>query len=114
MNNDPVLHALINLVRAVEMDPPPIIYGPAYRDALEVIRSRVSPGGETAQPEAVQKDAERYRWLNKQHHFLLYVEPNEGERHKLRLRCGEPLDLWLDNRIKEEEERPTPQNGSPE
>ena len=44
-------------------------------------------------------DAERYRWLNRQHNFLITI--NEKP---VRLRCGGAvLDDWIDARIAEEQ-----------
>lgn len=50
------------------------------------------------------KDAARYRWLNQQHHFMIYIEGPETDptRSNLRLRCGESLNGWLDKRIEED------------
>ena len=56
------------------------------------------------------KDAERYRWLNKQHNMLMYIEGMDEMRNNVRLRCGEPLDKWIDARIEEER---NPMNPSP-
>jgi hypothetical protein len=68
----------------------------AFRDGDLVVReqSYVNSGA----------DAARYRWLNKQHNFLVYIENDKGERQQLRLRCGLPLDEWIDNRLKDERE----------
>ena len=52
--------------------------------------------------EAYKADALRYRWLNKQHNFMVYIEDAEETRTNVRLRCGLPLDEWIDNRIAEE------------
>ena len=46
--------------------------------------------------------AARYAWLNKQHNFLIYIEDADETRQNVRLRCGVPLDEWIDARIKEE------------
>jgi hypothetical protein len=53
----------------------------------------------TASP---SKDEARYRWLNKQHNFLIYIEDEKELRQNVRLRCGPPLDDYIDNRIKEQ------------
>jgi hypothetical protein len=45
MTHDPVLHALIDLVQAVEEGN--AIDEPAYQNAIKVIRERVAPGGES-------------------------------------------------------------------
>lgn len=50
--------------------------------------------------------AARYRWLNKQHNFMIYIEGNDQMRTNVRLRCGEPLDTWIDARIREESAAP--------
>ena len=55
------------------------------------------------------RDAARYRWLNKQHNLLIYVEDEKQTRTNLRLRCGPPLDTWIDNRI--DAERTDDENG---
>lgn len=55
------------------------------------------------------REAERYRWLNKQHNFMVYIESALGLRQNVRLRCGVPLDEWIDARIKEEWSSATPQ-----
>ena len=52
--------------------------------------------------EAVERDAARYRWLNKQHNFMVYVEDEKQTRTNLRLRCGLPLDEWIDLRIEDD------------
>ena len=59
-------------------------------------------------PEATAQKAARYDWLNQQHNFVLYVEDEQRNREHLRLRCGLPLDEWIDNRIAEES-KPQPQ-----
>lgn len=60
------------------------------------------------------KDAARYRWLCKQNNFLVYIENDAGEQTKVRLRCGAPLDSWLDDRLNEEADKALPQSSSPE
>jgi hypothetical protein len=45
-----------------------------------------------------QKDAARYRWLNAQDNFLAYIEQPDGTK-RYRLKCGEPLDRWIDAAI---------------
>ncbi len=79
---------------------------------IEAVKTSISPmvdelcdfalRGLSVQP---YRDALRYRWLNQQHHFLMYIEQVGGERSKMRLRCGEPLDAWVDARIEEEQKR---------
>ena len=48
------------------------------------------------------KMAARYAWLNKQHNFVAYIEGVTHDRRHVNLRCGIPLDEWIDNRIAEE------------
>ena len=43
-------------------------------------------------------DARRYRWLNAQDNFLAYLQHPSGEK-TYRLKCGEPLDRWIDAAI---------------
>lgn len=45
-----------------------------------------------------KKDAKRYRWLNSNHSFLAYVEADAGTK-RYNLRCGEPLNRWIDDAI---------------
>ena len=52
--------------------------------------------------EEVTPDAARYRWLNKQHNMLIYIEDEAQTRANVRLRCGPPLDDWIDRRIEAE------------
>lgn len=62
------------------------------------------------------KNAERYRWLNAKFGLLLELEHDirgAGRYEKVRLRCGEPLDRWIDGQI-EAESRREPQSRSPE
>ena len=81
------------------------------RDAAQVLAPVVAP---QAPSEAVARDAARYRWLNKQHNFLIFIEAEpEMRRENVRLRCGEPLDAWLDKRI-EAELPAAPSAGTPE
>lgn len=47
-----------------------------------------------------RKDAARYRWLNAQDNFLAYIQQPDGTK-QYRLKCGEPLDMWIDARIAE-------------
>lgn len=49
-----------------------------------------------------EQDAKRYRWLNKQHNFVAYIEGATRTRQHVNLRCGVPLDEWIDARISEE------------
>lgn len=46
-------------------------------------------------------DAARYRWLNRQDNYIQHIEKLDRTRY-YRLKCGEALDLWIDERIKEE------------
>lgn len=55
-----------------------------------------------ATPNRDAVDAARYRWLNKHHNFVMHVEDNDFKRQHMNLRCGEPLDTWIDARIEEE------------
>ena len=50
------------------------------------------------------RDAARYRWLNKQHNILIYIEDEKQTRTNVRLRCGVPLDKWIDARIETEKD----------
>lgn len=51
-----------------------------------------------------EADARRYRWLNSQDHFMIYIAHSfankdiKGEK-SYRLKCGECLDSWIDTRI---------------
>lgn len=81
-------------------------------DAIEALsvhsETRASLYPEMAKPvPAIEptQDEKRYRWLNKQHNFMIYIEDEAQMRTNVRLRCGLPLDEWIDNRIKEEAER---------
>ena len=58
-------------------------------------------------PATDYRDAARYRWINKQHNFVMHVEGNDFKRQHMNLRCGEPLDTWIDARIAEESNAPT-------
>ena len=79
-----------------------------------VFRSFPATDAAQAPSEAVARDAARYRWLNKQHNFLIFIEAEpEMRRENVRLRCGEPLDAWLDKRI-EAELPAAPSAGTPE
>ena len=42
------------------------------------------------------KDAARYRWLNATDNFLIHIDSKP-----VRLKCGDPLDAWIDARIVE-------------
>lgn len=77
-----------------------------HRDALlvELLELNEAPRPEVAPRD--DKDAARYRWLCKQNNFLVYIENDAGEQTKVRLRCGAPLDEWLDNRLAEERHQP--------
>lgn len=56
------------------------------------------------------RDASRYRWLNRQDNFLAYIEyPDGTKRH--RLKCGEPLDKWIDAEIESERLSMKPSEG---
>lgn len=55
-------------------------------------------------------DAARYRWINKKHNFVMHIEDNDFRRQHMNLRCGEPLDTWIDARIAEER---TPERSKP-
>ena len=52
----------------------------------------------------LEADARRYRWLNSQDHFMIYIAHSfankdiKGEK-SYRLKCGEVLDSWIDARI---------------
>lgn len=48
----------------------------------------------SAQVEALKLDAARYRWLNAKDNFLIYID-----KKPLRLKCGEPLDRYIDAEI---------------
>ena len=73
--------------------------------AAEIIEALSVPpeGGDTEAGEP--QDARRYRWLNRQHNFLMYIEGLDETRTNVRLRCGLPLDEWIDNRIAEDAQR---------
>ncbi len=49
--------------------------------------------------EALRVDAMRYRWLNKQDNFMLYMEDAQLLRKNVRLKCGEPLNVCIDAAI---------------
>lgn len=53
MTQDPILHALIDMVQAVETQGMVGPATPAYENALKVIRGRTAPGG-ASQPEGAQ------------------------------------------------------------
>lgn len=46
-----------------------------------------------------ERDAERYRWLNKHHDMALWVDNHDFRRTHIRLKCGPELDSWLDAAI---------------
>lgn len=70
---------------------------------LNVATATPQPGMVTV-PSQDALDAKRYRWLNSQEHFMLYVHHSfdnkdlEGNR-TYRLKCGDCLDSWIDARI---------------
>lgn len=58
-----------------------------------------------AENAALKRDAERYRWLNANHNFMMYVESEDHTKTHVRLRCGEPLDQWIDAAINATKEK---------
>ena len=72
-------------------------------DLARIVQATPPEGGDTEAGEP--EDARRYRWLNRQHNFLMYIEGPDETRTNVRLRCGLPLDEWIDNRIAEDAQR---------
>ena len=62
------------------------------------IRAKL-PADTLAKLSELEWDAGRYRWLNSKHNLLISIEDNDGKLARLRLRCGEPLDLYIDRAI---------------
>lgn len=60
--------------------------------------------GWQAEEDAVNRDAARYRWLNKADNFIIEIEEiRDGLPYKhRRLKCGAVLDKWIDALIKQE------------
>ena len=52
-----------------------------------------------ARCEAAEKAAERYRWLNRKDNFLITIEDKP-----CRLKCGKPLNDWIDAAIAKEQQ----------
>ncbi len=75
-------------------------YLPGGAQAEEVLRVAIKEV--RAEASGAPQDAVRYRWLNNQHNFMIYIENEHALRTNMRLRCGEPLDKWIDARIEEE------------
>ena len=70
---------------------------------VETTATRVAPAESASRCVGAETvDAARYRWLNKQHNFLIYIDGMDEMRSNVRLRCGVPLDSYIDNRIAEE------------
>ena len=55
-----------------------------------------------------QQDGVRYRWLNRQDNFMIYIDTFPEMKRNHCLKCGEVLDKWIDARIEEEDARSTP------
>lgn len=55
--------------------------------------------------EEYRQDSARYRWLNNQHNFLIYIEDQEQTRTNVHLRCGQLLDTWIDAALARQEEK---------
>ena len=52
---------------------------------------------EVRTPSTLTADAMRYRWLNRQDNFFVQINDKP-----VRLKCGLPLDKWIDARREEE------------
>ena len=83
-----------------------------------VWRNRYYHLPELSSPSATaDKDAERYRWLNSKFELLLSVRENVEiagglpNRDRVYLRCGEPLDKWIDAQL-EESRSPVDRSGA--
>lgn len=85
-------------------------YYVTYDDHIEALQARRAEGEPSIETtgyldpntaEGTMKDAARYRWLNKQHNFIIHIESMDHLRH-YNLKCGGPLDTWIDARLEAE------------
>lgn len=70
------------------------IYGEEHALAAHMIEVEVralSAPDLAAEARRTVEDAERYRWLNAKDNFLVVIDDKP-----VRLKCGEPLDKWID------------------
>ncbi len=49
----------------------------------------------------IEEKAARYDWINRQHNFILEIEDTDHNK-SYRLRCGEPLDRYIDQKLFDE------------
>lgn len=96
MSTDPVLHALIDMCQAVEVQGMVGPATPAYENAMKVIRERTQPGGRLASPEETRAkiQAAHDHLMNLQPHIAQlpkqyqgFIDPHVDEAMKLLSAC---------------------------